>query len=86
MASAGSWVGNIIALPFAGFLCVSGFNGGWPSIFYIFGGFCIVWSVIFMLIASDRPDTHRFITEKEKNYIIEHTNSIVHKNKQVLLN
>jgi MFS family permease len=37
MASSGSWVGNIIALPLGSFLCVSGFDGGWASIFYIFG-------------------------------------------------
>lgn len=36
-ASAGSWAGNIIALPLSGYLCVNGFDGGWPSIFYIFG-------------------------------------------------
>lgn len=36
-STAGAWVGNIIALPLAGYLCVNGFGGGWPSIFYIFG-------------------------------------------------
>ena len=39
MASAGSWFGNIIALPFGGYLCTNGFDGGLPSIFYIFGTF-----------------------------------------------
>ncbi len=36
-STAGAWVGNIVALPLAGYLCVNGFDGGWPSIFYIFG-------------------------------------------------
>ena len=36
-STSGAWVGNIVALPLAGYLCVSGFDGGWPSIFYIFG-------------------------------------------------
>lgn len=36
-ASAGSWIGNIIALPLGGYLCANGFAGGWGSIFYIFG-------------------------------------------------
>lgn len=36
-STAGAWVGNIIALPLAGYLCVNGFGSGWPSIFYIFG-------------------------------------------------
>ena len=37
LANTGAWVGNIVALPFAGYLCTYGFDGGWPSIFYIFG-------------------------------------------------
>ncbi len=36
-STSGAWVGNIIALPLGGFLCVYGFDGGWPTIFYIFG-------------------------------------------------
>jgi len=36
-STSGAWVGNIIALPLAGYLCVNGFDGGWASIFYIFG-------------------------------------------------
>ncbi len=38
-STAGAWVGNIIALPLGGYLCVNGFDSGWPSIFYIFGYF-----------------------------------------------
>jgi MFS family permease len=37
LASSGAWVGNIIALPLGSYLCMHGFDGGWPSIFYIFG-------------------------------------------------
>ena len=36
-STSGAWIGNIIALPLGAYLCVSGFDGGWPSIFYIFG-------------------------------------------------
>jgi hypothetical protein len=28
---------KVITLPFGGFLCEYGFDGGWPSIFYIIG-------------------------------------------------
>ncbi len=36
-ASAGSKIGNIIALPLGSYLCLNGFDNGWPSIFYIYG-------------------------------------------------
>jgi len=35
MASAGSWFGNIVALPFGGYLCVNGFQASFP-IFVLF--------------------------------------------------
>ena len=49
MASAGSWFGNIIALPFGGYLCTNGFDGGWPSIFYIFGK-CVHYGVLYFFL------------------------------------
>jgi ACS family sodium-dependent inorganic phosphate cotransporter-like MFS transporter 5 len=54
-------------------LCVHGFAGGWPSIFYMNGTFMVIWLVVFAVLASDSPNTHRFITTEEKNYIIEET-------------
>ena len=37
MSSAGAKFGNIIGYFMGGFLCLYGFDGGWASIFYIFG-------------------------------------------------
>ena len=34
---AGGWMGNVVALPLSGVLCRYGFNGGWPSVFYVIG-------------------------------------------------
>lgn len=33
----GTQVGVMIAFPLCGVLCVEGFDGGWPSIFYVLG-------------------------------------------------
>ena len=39
IANAGAQIGNVAALSLGGYLCVSGFDGGWPSIFYTFGNY-----------------------------------------------
>ncbi|CAF0884906.1 unnamed protein product [Brachionus calyciflorus] len=73
LASSGSKVGSIVALSLGGILCVYGFDGGWPSIFYLFGTAGIIWSLILFFIASDSPKDHFFISDKEKKYILEET-------------
>lgn len=72
-ANAGSQIGNVIALPLGGFLCVNGFDGGWPSIFYVFGGLGILWFILWMVFASNSPDENRFIGENEKEYVLDKT-------------
>ena len=69
-ATTGSRVGNIFALAIGGVLCV---NVGWDSIFYIFGGMGIVWTVIFFAFTANSPAEHRFISRKEADYILEAT-------------
>ena len=33
----GAHVGSIISFPLSAILCEYGFDGGWPSVFYVFG-------------------------------------------------
>ncbi len=60
-----------------GFLCVNGFDGGWPSIFYVFGAAGLLWSIVWFLILSDSPRTNRFIKDREKYYILDVTKDTV---------
>ena len=34
---AGSNIGNLLGFLLSGLLCQYGFDGGWPSVFYVFG-------------------------------------------------
>jgi len=48
-------------------------SGGWPSIFYIFGGFGLVWCIAWFFLAADKPEEHRIISVIERDYIVEET-------------
>lgn len=75
--NSGSQAGSVIALPLGGYLCVNGFDGGWGSIFYIFGIAGIVWCIAWFILSSDSPATNRFINKNEKDYILRETEEIV---------
>ncbi|XP_035729805.1 putative inorganic phosphate cotransporter [Vespa mandarinia] len=64
----GAQFGTVISLPFSGLLAASSI--GWPSIFYIFGGLAICWSIIFFYLGSDTPSTNTTISFEEKMYIV----------------
>lgn len=80
IGNAGSQIGNVFSFSVGGYLCVNGFDGGWPSIFYVFGTIGAVWTIIWIIISAKSPDDHWFIGKKEKEYIKEHTKSRGNKN------
>uniref|UniRef100_A0AAY5ELV3 Sialin n=1 Tax=Electrophorus electricus TaxID=8005 RepID=A0AAY5ELV3_ELEEL len=65
-SGAGSNFGAFVALPLTGFICNS---LGWPAVFYCFGAGCL-WAVLWFILVSDEPRTHRRISDQEKDYII----------------
>lgn len=58
---------------FGGILCMSDSFGGWPSIFFSTGLFGILWCVLWAYLATDTPQTQRFISPEELEYIVEET-------------
>ncbi|XP_026867484.1 sialin isoform X1 [Electrophorus electricus] len=66
-SGAGSNFGAFVALPLTGFICNS---LGWPAVFYCFGGAGCLWAVLWFILVSDEPRTHRRISDQEKDYII----------------
>ncbi|KAK3095969.1 hypothetical protein FSP39_021470, partial [Pinctada imbricata] len=80
---AGSQIGNVITFPLAALLCKYGFDGGWSSIFYIFGGIGILWFIAWMILVYDSPNQHPRISEAERDYIVQSLEGkLADKNKQ----
>ncbi|KAL5022181.1 hypothetical protein ScPMuIL_001336 [Solemya velum] len=66
---AGSQIGNVLTFPLAALLCEYGFDGGWPSVFYVFGSLGVLWFVAWMYFVADSPTEHPRISEGERYYI-----------------
>lgn len=66
---AGAQFGTIISMPLSGLLAEYGFDGGWPSIFYVFGIIGTLWSIAFIIFVYEDPSSHPTIDEKERKYI-----------------
>ncbi|KAK7094065.1 hypothetical protein V1264_007736 [Littorina saxatilis] len=69
-AFAGVNIGNILVGVTSGYLCAIPFDNGWPLIFYVHGGICLLWCVMWQICGSIRPEDHPFISEEEKSYIL----------------
>jgi hypothetical protein len=54
---------------------LNGFDGGWPSIFYIYGLLGIVLSLVFMFSINNNPKSQRFMSKAEKLYVLSETKS-----------
>ncbi|OQR68609.1 vesicular glutamate transporter 3-like, partial [Tropilaelaps mercedesae] len=65
----GSYIGTVITLPVAAALSESSL--GWPAAFYIPGSLGIVWSLIWYICATSQPENHRWISDEEREYIIQ---------------
>ncbi|EDW26590.1 GL12902 [Drosophila persimilis] len=68
---AGAQFGTIISMPLSGLLAEYGFDGGWPSIFYVFGILSTVWCVLYLCLVPESPQASKRITEAERKYINE---------------
>lgn len=64
---AGAQFGTVISMPLSGLLSIS--QGGWPSIFYVFGAVGTVWCVAFLIFIHEDPEVHPKIDPDERIYI-----------------
>ncbi|KAF8371706.1 hypothetical protein PRIPAC_78135, partial [Pristionchus pacificus] len=54
---------------FAASLCKSTLLGGWPSIFYVFGGSCCIFIVFWIMFGIGGPSKNRWLNDNEKKYL-----------------
>jgi ACS family glucarate transporter-like MFS transporter len=64
----GSRLGAAFALPLVAWMLT---QVGWRLTFLIFGGFGLVYAVIWFLLFRNKPEESKAISEKEKSYILE---------------
>ncbi|EDV44411.1 uncharacterized protein Dana_GF20342 [Drosophila ananassae] len=68
---AGAQFGTIISMPLSGLLAEHGFDGGWPSIFYVFGAVSTVWCIFFLWLVAENPEKSSRISAAERQYILD---------------
>ncbi|KAL4625052.1 sialin [Arapaima gigas] len=62
----GAQLGTVVALPLSGQIC---FYLDWTYVFYVFGAVGLVWFLLWTLLVSNSPASHRRISAQEKRYI-----------------
>ncbi|XP_067841355.1 sialin-like [Heptranchias perlo] len=63
----GTFFGVAVSLPLSGTIC---YYLGWTYSFYIIGACGVAWCLLWFGMASDTPETHRTISDVEREYII----------------
>lgn len=60
-------MGTVIEMMLAGVLSDSKF--GWPSVYYVAGITCILWSVLWIIFGASNPAESKWISKEERKYI-----------------
>ncbi|ODM91702.1 Sialin, partial [Orchesella cincta] len=67
IAFSGSYVGTVFSLVISGFLAE---HVGYQSIFYFFGVFAFLWTILWLTNVGETPAEDKRISEEELNYIV----------------
>jgi len=66
----GNMIGTVLSMPLAAILSDSDIFGGWPSVFYFFGLAGIVWSILWVWLIYETPQSHPTISQHELRLIL----------------
>lgn len=70
LATMGIFLGTILGQVVSGPICASKLLGGWPSVFYFFGSLTLVWIGPWMILTTDTPEQHPWISRSELQRIL----------------
>ncbi|XP_014220844.1 putative inorganic phosphate cotransporter isoform X1 [Trichogramma pretiosum] len=70
---AGAQLGTVVSTLLSGEILKSS-EIGWPLVFYVFGGFGVVWFIFFQLLCYNNPREHPYISEKEAKFLHDRMN------------
>jgi len=69
-ASTGATFGVVFSQPISAVICSSdSYFGGWPSVFYVFGTFGVIWGLFWQNFAHSSPEEHLGICKEELDFI-----------------
>ncbi|GFS72630.1 hypothetical protein NPIL_444841, partial [Nephila pilipes] len=60
--SSGSAIGSVVSFALSGLICAT---IGWPSVFYISGILGVIWTVFWLWLVHETPESHPSITQEE---------------------
>ena len=66
--NSGAAIGGIVSIPLIAYLSI---HLSWQSIFLLVGAVGLLWLVPWLLIVKAPPGSHPFITEEERNFILQ---------------
>lgn len=77
----GAQIGNIAGSYISGHIM---HEGSWDDVFYVFGSLGFIWFILWCFLCYSTPNTHPFITDKEKEFLNENVDSLALTRKQNL--
>lgn len=75
---AGAQLGTVFANSVSGVILHYS-SMGWPAVFYVFGGVGVLWFLVWLVTCYNNPDSHPFISEREKTFLRERMSDHTHK-------
>ncbi|XP_055942590.1 putative inorganic phosphate cotransporter isoform X2 [Argiope bruennichi] len=80
LSMSGYCLGALVGSISSGFMCLSPLLGGWPSVYYVYGGSGLLLCLSFQIFLYETPKCHPYIKDSELNYILQNQeNELSHK-------